>query len=218
MDEPRVDTLDQISTVLFVLSEIAAGDYAARVDVEGWDGTPLASLARGVNELAAILAAARQDGLEYRDQLEDKIRIVEAQRAAIDELSCPVIELWDQVLCVPIVGLMDASRGTHITEALLRRVVDKKAGYAIVDVTGIGAMDTTTVDHFLRLVRSVRLLGADCALSGVHPAVAQTIIHMGIDLGGIRTFPTLRTALEEWVRNGRDRRHTHTGWHITSRE
>ena len=88
----------------------------------------------------------------------------------------------------------------NITRALLRSVVQTKAKLAIVDITGIEAMDTQATDHFLRMARAVRLLGSECALSGIHPNVARTIVHMGIDLTGVASYRTLREALQRHVR------------------
>jgi rsbT co-antagonist protein RsbR len=193
-------TIDQISIVLFVMSEIAGGDTSVRVDVDGWAPTPIEQLAHGVNRLADALARAAAAADRARQDLEEKLRIVESQRAAIDELSCPLIEVWDSVLCVPVVGGMDAPRSMRMADELLHAVIDRKARYVILDVTGIAVMDTETVDHFQRIVKAVRLLGASCVMSGVHPSVAQTMIHMGTDLGDILAHRSLRSALHAWVR------------------
>jgi rsbT co-antagonist protein RsbR len=197
------DIVDQISTVLLVISEIASGDYTARVDLDGWPATPIEELARRVNQLAEALSRASQAAERSRRDLEDKIDIVAAQRAAIDELSCPLIEVWDDVLCVPVVGGLDSARSARMAEDLLHAVVQRKARYVIIDVTGIAVMDTETVDHFQRVVKAVRLLGAVCVMSGVHPSVAQTMIHMGADLGDVESHRSLRNALARWVRRSR---------------
>ena len=197
------DTIDQISTVLLILSEIASGDYTARVDVDSWRATPIEALARRVNQLAEALDRAARDAERTRHQLEEKLSIVASQRAAIDELSCPLIEVWNGVLCVPVVGGMDAARGARMAEDLLHTVVQRKARHVIIDVTGIAVMDTETVDHFQRIVKAVQLLGASCVMSGVHPSVAQTMIHMGADLGDVQAHRSLRSALQTWVRSSR---------------
>jgi rsbT co-antagonist protein RsbR len=193
-------TIDQISIVLFVMSEIANGDTSVRIDLEGWAATPIEELAHGVNRLADALARAAAAAERSRQDLEEKLRIVASQRAAIDELSCPLIEVWDSVLCVPVVGGMDAARSTRMADELLHAVIDRKARYVILDVTGIAVMDTETVDHFQRIVKAVRLLGSTCVMSGVHPSVAQTMIHMGTDLGDIVAHRSLRSALHAWVK------------------
>lgn len=203
MDGLSSDAVDQISTVLLVMSEIASGDYTARVDIDGWEGTPIEALARRINQLAEALARAGSESERARRELEEKIEVVAAQRTAIDELSCPLIEVWDDVLCVPVVGGLDAARSTRLSEDLLHAVVQRKARYVILDVTGISVMDTETVDHFQRVAAAVRLLGAACVMSGVQPSVAQTMIHMGADLGAVHAHRTLRSALERWVTRSR---------------
>ena len=102
-------------------------------------------------------------------------------------------------MCVPIVGILDSGRAADMTSALLNAVVEKKAQFTIIDITGIDAMDTGATDHFLRMARAVRLLGAECVLSGVSPNVARTVTHMGIDLVDVRTHRTLREALHYYV-------------------
>jgi rsbT co-antagonist protein RsbR len=193
------ETLDQISNVLLVLSEIAGGDYGSRVDLAGWEGTPIGLVAQRVNELAEGLAQAEATGEAARRELEEKIRIIENQRSAIDELSCPMIEVWSGVLCVPLMGGFDAARSAQMTDLLLHTVAERKIWYVIVDVTGMPTMDTATIDHFLRLVRSVRLLGAECEMSGLHPTVVQTIVAFGADLGDVRAHRTLHSALQRRV-------------------
>jgi len=96
--------------------------------------------------------------------------------------------------------VIDSSRAAEMTSALLSTVVEKKVRFTIIDITGIEAMDTRATDHFLRMARSVRLLGADCVLSGINPNVARSIIHMGVELSGIKTYRSLRDALQHHVR------------------
>jgi rsbT co-antagonist protein RsbR len=136
----------------------------------------------------------------YERELEAQLSTIEKQRAAIKELSTPMIEVWAGVLCVPIVGVIDSSRAAEMTSALLSAVVEKKVRFTIIDITGIDAMDTRATDHFLRMARSVRLLGAECVLSGINPNVARSIIHMGVELSGIQTYRSLRDALQHHVK------------------
>jgi len=99
-----------------------------------------------------------------------------------------------------VVGVLDTVRSTEMTGVLLQAIVDKKARYAIIDITGIEVMDTRTVDHFMRMARAVRLLGAECALTGINPHIAQTVVQMGLDLTDIVTHRSLRDALSHYVR------------------
>lgn len=189
-----------IQSVSSVLSEVESGDLTSRVTTALPENDPLGALALCVNKMIDLLAERREETLSYQRELEDQIETIEKQRAAIRELSTPVIEIWPGVLCAPIVGVLDSGRAAEMTSALLSSVVATKASLAIIDITGIEAMDTQATDHFLRMARAVRLLGSQCALSGIHPNVARTIVHMGIDLTGVESHRTLRDALQTFVR------------------
>jgi rsbT co-antagonist protein RsbR len=133
-------------------------------------------------------------------ELEAKLETIERQQAAIRELSTPIIEVWAGVLCLPVVGIVDSQRSAEMTETLLEMIVAKQARTAIVDITGIDVMDTKTADHFIKMAKAVRLLGADCILSGINPGIAQTLTHIGVDLTGVRTMRNLRDALQFHLR------------------
>jgi rsbT co-antagonist protein RsbR len=124
------------------------------------------------------------------------------QRNAIRELSTPIMEVWEGVLCLPVVGELDGQRSDEMTEELLAAIVTRRAKCAIIDITGIQVMDTGTADHFLRMAKAVRLLGASCMLTGVNPGIANTIVHMGVDLSDIATHRSLRDALRHFVGRG----------------
>src|SRR5262249_26789694 len=149
-----------------------------------------------INEMISSLKEEQDKSRAYQTDLEDKLATIEQQRAAIRELSTPIMEVWDGVLCLPIVGVMDTARSTEMTATLLKAVTEKNTRFAIVDITGIEVMDTRTVDHFIRMAKAVRLLGAECALTGTNAHIAQTVVHMGIDLGDVATFRSLRDALQ----------------------
>ena len=133
-------------------------------------------------------------------ELEAKLETIEMQQAAIRELSTPIIEVWTGVLCLPVVGVVDSQRSAEMTETLLEMIVSKQARTAIVDITGIDVMDTKTADHFIKMARAVRLLGAECVISGINPGIAQTLTHIGVDLAGVRTMRNLRDALQFHLR------------------
>ncbi|HYP75618.1 MAG TPA: STAS domain-containing protein [Polyangiaceae bacterium] len=195
-----------ITAIVSALREAEGGDLSVRVDLSLSERDPIGALASAVNFMIESLAERREQTLSYQHELEAQIGMIEKQRAAIRELSTPIIEVWRGVLCVPIVGVLDSSRASEMTSALLTAIVDKKAEFSIIDITGIDAMDTRATDHFLRMARAVRLLGAECVLSGVNPAVARTITHMGVELDGIKSHRSLRDALQHYVRNARGSR------------
>jgi rsbT co-antagonist protein RsbR len=183
-----------------VLRAVDGGELSARVPTRFAESEPMTALAATVNAIIERLSRVRSDTQGYERELEEQLSTIEKQRAAIKELSTPMIEVWAGVLCVPIVGVIDSSRAAEMTSALLTAVVEKKVRFTIIDITGIEAMDTRATDHFLRMARSVRLLGAECVLSGINPNVARSIIHMGVELSGIQTYRSLRDALQHHVR------------------
>ena len=196
--------VEGIADILLVVANIGIGDYDTRLETNLPEGHPLALLYEGVNEMVASLADARQRSLAAQREIEEKLAMIEAQRAAIKELATPIIEVWEGVLCLPVVGVLDTTRSAEMTEVLLASIVEKKASCAIIDITGIQVMDTGTADHFLRMARAVRLLGAECMLTGINPSIAQTIVHMGVDLSDVRTYRSLRNALQTVVRSLRE--------------
>ena len=203
-----------IADFFAVLRAVDAGDLSVRVPLRYSGKEPIAALAAAVNLTIDRLAHVRAETQAFEHELDSQLATIEKQRAAIKELSTPMIEVWAGVLCVPIVGVIDSSRAAEMTSALLMAVVEKKVRFTIIDITGIEAMDTRATDHFLRMARSVRLLGAECVLSGINPNVARSIVHMGVELAGIETYRSLRDALQHHVRRQQrnvDRKHERDG-------
>jgi rsbT co-antagonist protein RsbR len=108
--------------------------------------------------------------------------VIMRQRREITELSTPVVRLWDGVLALPIIGTLDSERTQVVMENLLQGIVDEGAEIAIIDITGVPTVDTLTAQHLLKTVAAARLMGADCIISGIRPQIAQTIVHLGVDL------------------------------------
>jgi rsbT co-antagonist protein RsbR len=199
-DDPGAVLRERINDVLRVVDDVGKGNYTARLEQKGLPSDhPVATLYEAINRMVASLEEEQKKGALYRKDLEEKLATIELQRAAIRELSTPIIEVWNGVLCLPVVGVLDSTRSAEMTEALLTAIVEKKARCAIIDITGIQVMDTGTADHFLRMAKAVRLLGSSCVLTGVHPNIAQTIVHMGVDLSDVLTHRTLRNALQHFV-------------------
>ncbi|MDM0015396.1 STAS domain-containing protein [Variovorax sp. J22P168] len=133
--------------------------------------------------------------------------IIRRQQEELLELSTPVVKLWEGVLAVPMIGVLDSSRTQIVMEALLQRIVDTGSALAIIDITGVPTVDTLVAQHLLKTVTAIRLMGADCIISGIRPQIAQTIVHLGIDLQGVSTKATLADALSLALHK--------TGWRIT---
>ena len=122
--------------------------------------------------------------------------VIQRQQQELLELSTPVVKLWDGVLAVPMIGTLDSSRTQLVMESLLTRIVETGAELAIIDITGVPTVDTLVAQHLLKTVTAIRLMGADCIISGIRPQIAQTIVHLGIDLQGVTTKATLADALQ----------------------
>jgi rsbT co-antagonist protein RsbR len=115
----------------------------------------------------------------YQKSREEVIR---RQQEEISELSTPVVQLWEGVLALPLIGTLDSSRTQVVMENLLQRIVDTEAEIAIIDITGVPTVDTLVAQHLLKTVAAARLMGADCLISGIRPQIAQTIVHLGVEL------------------------------------
>jgi rsbT co-antagonist protein RsbR len=189
---------ERIFEILMILSEVALSNFDKRLPVLP-EADPFGVLFVGVNEMVQTLAETNRQSEQFQRELIEKLETIEQQRAAIRDLSTPVIEVWHGVLCLPVVGVMDTSRSAEMTETLLSAIAEKRALCAIIDVTGIEVMDTATADHFVRMARSVRLLGCTCVITGISPSIAQTISSMGMDLSGVTTHRSLRDALFQYI-------------------
>ncbi|MFI9345784.1 STAS domain-containing protein [Streptomyces sp. NPDC052773] len=121
--------------------------------------------------------------------------LIERQRQQLLEVATPVIKLWEGVVAVPLIGTLDSARSQVVMESLLEAIVDQRAEYAILDITGVATVDSLVAQHLMKTVAAARLMGAECVVSGIRPAIAQTIVHLGIDLGSIVTRADLADAL-----------------------
>jgi rsbT co-antagonist protein RsbR len=121
-------------------------------------------------------------------------QVIIRQQQELMELSTPVVTLWEGVLALPVIGTLDSSRTQVVMENLLQRIVETGAAIAIIDITGVPTVDTLTAQHLLKTVAAARLMGADCIISGIRPQIAQTIVHLGVDLGSVVTKATLADA------------------------
>ena len=121
--------------------------------------------------------------------------VIRRQQDDLLELSTPVIKLWEGVLALPMIGTLDSSRTQVVMETLLQRIVDTGSSIAILDITGVPTVDTLVAQHLMKTVTAIRLMGADCIISGIRPQIAQTIVHLGVELQGVTTKANLADAL-----------------------
>jgi rsbT co-antagonist protein RsbR len=121
--------------------------------------------------------------------------VISRQQQEMLELSTPVVELWEGILALPLIGTLDSARTQIVMESLLQSIVDTGAGLAIIDITGVPTVDTLVAQHLLKTVAAARLMGAECIISGIRPQIAQTIVHLGVELNDVVTKATLADAL-----------------------
>jgi rsbT co-antagonist protein RsbR len=130
--------------------------------------------------------------ITQRKQAED---VISKQALQILEMSIPVVQVWDGVVVVPLIGSLDTQRAQRLTEGLLQRIVETGSSIALLDITGVPTIDTRTAQHLIETIESVRLLGGNVVLTGIRPAIAQTLVHLGIDLKGVISRPSLASGL-----------------------
>jgi rsbT co-antagonist protein RsbR len=120
--------------------------------------------------------------------------VIARQQQELLELSTPVVNLWKDILALPLIGTLDSARTQVVMESLLHKIVETGAAIAIIDITGVPTVDTLVAQHLLKTVAAARLMGADCIISGIRPQIAQTIVHLGVDLSSVSTKATLADA------------------------
>ncbi|HUR95970.1 MAG TPA: STAS domain-containing protein, partial [Gemmatimonadales bacterium] len=132
----------------------------------------------------------------FTTEMHQKTReeVIRRQQQDMLELSTPVVKLWEGILALPMIGTLDSSRTQVVMESLLQRIVETGAELAILDITGVPTVDTLTAQHLIKTVTAARLMGAECIISGVRPQIAQTIVHLGVDLGDVVTKATIADA------------------------
>jgi len=150
-----------------------------------------------VDELLQVDDVADQLGLmALKVHISHQAEVIAQQREEMEELSAPVIRLWDGILALPIIGTLDSLRTQRMMETLLEEVRRVDAEVVVLDVSAVPVIDTATAQHLVRSTRAVRMMGADCIISGVRPQIAQTMVTLGIDLGEVETRSSVASALQ----------------------
>ncbi len=163
-------------------------------------GTEMIALRRGLparkreleieSALKTRYARKLEEEIAERKHLEEQLKdTVEKLRTNQQELSTPVVQIWDRVLALPLIGVVDSHRAQNIMETLLRRIVETQSEMVILDITGVSSIDTQVANHLIKIIRAAKLLGAECVITGIRPKVAQTMIQLGLDM---ESFPTRR--------------------------
>jgi rsbT co-antagonist protein RsbR len=149
------------------------------------------------DEMRSTTVVLDQLGL-FTTEAHQKTReeIISRQQQELLELSTPVVRLWENVLALPLIGTLDSARTQVVMQNLLQAIVDTRSDIAIIDITGVPTVDTLVAQHLLKTVAAARLMGADCIISGIRPQIAQTIIHLGVDLSEVITKATMADAFQ----------------------
>ncbi|SCL16625.1 STAS domain-containing protein [Micromonospora inyonensis] len=154
-----------------------------------------------LRDFVAFSGLIDQMGLfTFESYVRTRESLIADQAEQLLELSTPVVKLWEGVVAVPLVGTLDSARAQVVMERLLQTLVDTSSPYAIIDITGVPAVDTQVAQHILKTVVAARLMGADCIISGIRPQIAQTIVELGIEFGDIATKASLADALRHVLR------------------
>jgi rsbT co-antagonist protein RsbR len=183
-----------------VLSSIAAGEFDLRIKSDVEDD--LTGIEQAINLLIDDLTHELKKSIIMKDELEEKLKKIQEQQKTIlqqqedlMELSSPVSKVWENILILPVIGTLDSQRTQIMMENLLQKIVSTGCTIAILDITGVPTVDTQVANHLLKTVTAARLMGAECIVSGISPAIAQTIVHLGINLSNILTKATLQDAM-----------------------
>lgn len=188
--EVRIEGIEE------VLASAAGGDFEAEISIAMDDADVLTSVETGINLLISDLGEEVRQSQRRADDLQKKLDLIEKQRMAIEELSTPITKIWDKVLVLPLIGALDTRRSQKLTESLLSEIASTQSHVAIIDITGVPTVDSAVANHILKTIASVKLLGAECVITGIRPEVAQTIVHLGVDLTAVETLSNLSEGLK----------------------
>lgn len=194
----------RIDRMVEVLSFASVGRFSDALDVAGVGShDDFGALEEALRVVVSELEQSRvqndkaMEALERsRSDLADKLETIESQRLAIQDLSAPILDVWDDIVTLPIIGAIDTRRAVEMTERLLNRVVDTGSRCVIIDLTGVEVVDSMTADHLIKMTRAVRLLGCFCVITGIGPEIARTLVDLDLNLGGTATLRNLKTGLE----------------------
>jgi rsbT co-antagonist protein RsbR len=195
---------ERIQRVIDILSMVSIGEYSPEmIQIPPSDeADEFSVLEAALNIYNQELSSARTQNERYIKELEqsklelqDQLTTIARQQAAIHELGSPIVEVWEDVLLLPIIGTLDAQRANEMTEKLLERIKESRSRCVIIDVTGVEVLDTSAANSVLKMTRAARLLGTTCVLTGIRPEIARTMIQLNVEMAGVRTLRTLKDGI-----------------------
>ncbi len=184
------ERLTRITEALGALSVGESDLDRVRIPIQALD--EFAPFEEMFNVFIEEYAAARRENEQLNAQ---RLDVIERQRAAIADLSVPILDVWDDIVALPVVGMVDTQRSVEMTERLLRRVAGGGARCVIVDLTGVDVVDTSTADHLIRMIRAAQLLGSFCVITGISAKIALTLGQLDVDMRRVLTLRNLKEGL-----------------------
>jgi len=189
---------ERLEHLVDVISSMAALDFSKKAEVDDGDET-LNTIAIGLNMLAEELESNIVGKAELAAKNEELERLAQEQQKAVEtinQMSTPIARLWEGILLLPLVGVMNTERIKNILGAILDNISRTQARVFILDISGVAVLDTYAANHFVRIAKATRLMGCKCILSGISPAAAQTIVELGVNIEEIDTTSTMKSAME----------------------
>lgn len=187
----------RIAAIEIAIAAAATGDFDARLEIVEDD--ELSSVESSINVMLESLQALFEENRRKHAELEQSLATITEQRAAIRELSTPVLEVWDEVLVMPIMGIVDIPRCADIMSNLLQAVASSRTRCVILDLTGVPSIDHTAADGLMKVVQGARLLGARCLLTGLSPTLSRTLAELDTPTESLRTLRNLKAGLRDAI-------------------
>jgi rsbT co-antagonist protein RsbR len=194
LDQYKEFVKERLKSLLNVVQSVSSGDFSVSVKISEKEDefTALSiGLERMINDMIEANRVSEDRMAQLQTVVEEKERLLKTVR----ELSSPVIQVWENVLVMPLVGAIDSARATRITEDLLTGIIKYQAEIVIIDITGVPVVDTSVANHLIQTIKAAALLGAKCVVVGISSEVAQSLINLGVDLSGVVTRSNLQAGV-----------------------
>jgi len=194
LDQYKEFVKERLKSLLNVVQSVSSGDFSVSVKIPEKEDefTALSiGLERMINDMIEANRVSEERMAKLQTVVEEKERLLKTVR----ELSSPVIQVWENVLVMPLVGAIDSARATRITEDLLTGIIKYQAEIVIIDITGVPVVDTSVANHLIQTIKAAALLGAKCVVVGISGEVAQSLINLGVDLSGVVTRSNLQAGV-----------------------
>ncbi len=194
LDQYKEFVRERLKSLLDVVQSVASGDFSVRVQIpeEEDEFTALSiELERMIDKLIEANKVSEERMARLQAAVEEKERLLKT----VGELSSPVIQVWENVLVMPLVGAIDSARAARIMEDLLTGITKYQAEIVIIDITGVPVVDTGVANHLIQTIKAASLLGAKCVVVGISGEVAQSLVSLGVDLSGVVTRSNLQAGI-----------------------